>query len=566
MYKKNTILFGACLVFLLAQSPMSASSESPSQTTKTSDPAYEYMKQSEMFQSVLRDLMLYYVDTVRPEKLVKPALDFMLNKLDPYTVYFSTDQEVESLQEITTGKYGGVGAAISRRGKDLRLVTAYENSPAEKAGLKPGDLLLKIDRTEIDSLSVDKVTNLLRGKVGTQFDLVYKRIRTGDTIRTRVTREIIQIPAVPYYGLIKGTKIGYMAFDNFTQNCSNEVKKAIEKLTDQGMSSLIIDLRGNGGGLVDEAAKIVNFFIAKNKEVAQLRGRERISDYKYITGSKPIAPDLPLVLLIDQGSASASEIMAGALQDYDRALLVGAKTFGKGLVQTIIPKPYDTKLKITTARYYIPSGRCIQILDYSHRNEDGSVASLPDSLRKAFKTSKGRTVYDGGGICPDLPEKSLYMSPIAVSLLAHGYFEDFAINYLISHDTLPNPDLVDLPKSVLDDFEKYVQGKDYSYETLSQNRLKALIEATKSENYYEALAPTLDSLKTKLFHDKQHEFTLHREEIYTIIQTVIYSCYEHGKGKFNLMLRNDPTISKAKAVLSDPAQYESYFSEKKVIK
>lgn len=532
---------------------------------KQNDPNFEYIKQSEMFQTVLRDIMIYYVDTVKPEKLVKPTIEYMLNKLDPYTNYY-TDKETEDLDVMTTGKYGGVGAMISKRGSNVRVIESYEHSPADKAGLKPGDFLLSIDGANLDSLSIDKVTNSLRGKIGTTLDLVYKRLRTGDTIKVKVTRENIQIPAVPYFGFLKDSKIGYIAFDNFTQDCSSEVKNALVTMQNDGITALILDLRGNGGGLVDEAVRVVNMFLPKHKEVASIKGRIRAYDYVYKTSVKPIAPELPLVVLVNNGSASASEIVAGSLQDYDRAVLIGSNTYGKGLVQNIIPHPYEAKLKITTARYYIPSGRCIQLLDYNHRKEDGSAGIIPDSLRNPFKTSKGRTVYDGGGICPDIKIPDNFISPIAMSLFLRGYLEEFGIKYAISRDSLPNPDNSELPKSIVDDFEKYLEGKDYSYQTESQRRLMDLIESTKKELYYTSLSPLLDSLKTSLFHDKKKDFDLHKDEIYTLIENIVYTDYQYRKGRFRIMLRKDPGLLKAKEVLSSKSVYESYFNDNKVIK
>lgn len=526
---------------------------------------YEYMKQSERFQRVLRDLMTHYVDTINPEQLVKPAIQTMLGKLDPYTSYY-TDKEVDDLQSITSGKYGGVGALIGKRGDKIRVIEAYEKSPADKIGLQTGDILLKIDQKVLDTMDVVRVSNLLRGTVGSTLDLEYQRLRTGDTVRIKITREAIQIPAVPYYGMLKGTRIAYLAFDNFSQNCSNEVRMAIQDLTKQGMEALILDLRGNGGGLVDEAIRIANLFLPKNKEIAKLKARLPENNFLYKTKEKPMVPDLPLAVLINMGSASSAEILAGALQDYDRAVLIGGNTYGKGLIQNILYQPYEARLKITTAKYYIPSGRCVQRLDYGHRNEDGSVDTIPDSLRKPFKTANGRTVYDGGGICPDIIIKDQFISAIGVSLIARGYLEDFGLQYSRTHEPLPNPEFEDLPKSILDEFEKYIEGKDYSYQTESQVRLMKLIEATKREKYYEAFSPLLDSLKTNLFHDKKMEFDLHKENIYTLLETVVYTGYEYRKGRFKLMLRKDPAVQKAKEILSNKSLYDTCFSVDKIIK
>ncbi|WP_320054846.1 S41 family peptidase [uncultured Acetobacteroides sp.] len=515
---------------------------------KTS-PNYNFAKSLDIFFNVLREINIFYVDSVKSEDLVKTGINEMLSTLDPYTTYIP-NEDMADFEFMTTGQYGGMGALIRKTGDYIEISEPYESFPAAKAGLVPGDLLIGIDGKTMKGVDVTKVSAMLKGKPGSKMNLRVVKLRSKDTANVEITRQVIRIPAVPFYGIVKD-KVGYIRFTNFTTDCSKEVKEALISLKKQGATSIVLDLRGNPGGLLNEAVKVVNLFVPRGQLVVSTKGKIKEFDATYKTEAEPVDTSIPLVVLVNSGSASASEIVSGSLQDLDRAVVVGNRTFGKGLVQTTRPVGYNSQVKITTAKYYIPSGRCIQALDYSHRNADGSVGTVPDSLITAFKTKNGRTVYDGGGVMPDVKVDFEQMSKIGISLVGRGLIGDYINEYYVKHTDVPNILGFKLTDADYDDFVRFLENKEYDYTTQTDVLLKQLEDAAKKDKYYAHAQGEIEQLKKQLSHDKKKDLVLFKDEIKSYLEDEFIGRYHYQRGKIERSLINDPQAQQAFKLAGD---------------
>ena len=526
---------------------------------KTS-PNYNFAKSLEIFFNVLREINVFYVDQVKSEDMVKTAINEMLSTLDPYTTYIP-DEDMEDFEFMTTGQYGGMGALIRKSGNYIEISEPYESFPAANVGLVAGDLLVGIDGKSIEKLDVSKVSAMLKGKPGSKMQLRVVKLRSKDTVNVTITRQVIRIPAVPFYGMVKD-KVGYIRFTNFTTDCSKEVKDALVNLKKQGATSIVLDLRGNPGGLLTEAVKVVNLFVPRGQLVVSTKGKIKEFDATYKTETEPVDTKIPLVVMVNSGSASASEIVSGALQDLDRAVVVGNRTFGKGLVQTTRPVGYNSQVKITTAKYYIPSGRCIQALDYTHRNADGSVGNVPDSLITAFKTKNGRVVYDGGGITPDVKVDLEQISKISISLIGRGLISDYINEYYVKHTEVPDIRSFKLADADYDEFVKFLENKEYDYTTQTDVLLKQLEEAAKRDKYYAHAEKELEVLKKQLSHDKKKDLVLFKEEIKSYLEDELIGRYHYQRGKIERSLITDPQVQQALKLAEDSKKAEALLAKK----
>ncbi|MDD3860643.1 MAG: S41 family peptidase, partial [Bacteroidales bacterium] len=512
--------------------------------SQETDNNFETVKNLDVFYSLYKELNLYYVDPIVPGEIIKKGIEGMLKSLDPYTVYIPESQ-IEDIKFITTGQYGGIGAIIRKSGDFTVIAQPYENSPAAIAGLLPGDIIIEIDNKSIKGISSDQVSELLRGEPETSVQLKIKRPNEENDLSFTVIRKEIKRNSVPYFGLAD-ENIGYIALDDFTNTAAKEVQEAFLSLKKEyDISSLIIDLRGNPGGLLIEAVKICNLFVPKGEHIVSTKGKVAQWDKTYTSSAEPLDTEIKIVVLVNRGSASASEIVAGAIQDLDRGVILGQRTFGKGLVQTTRELSYNGVLKVTTAKYYIPSGRCIQALDYSNRNDDGSVGNVPDSLITEFNTKNGRKVYDGGGIMPDLVVEPELFSNIATSLIIKNLLFDYAVYFHSLNPEIPPADKFVFTDTDYENFVNWVKDKDFDYETKSEEYLRLLIETAKEEKYYNEASQELEMLMTKFSHDKNKDLMMFKDEITDIICQEIVVKYYYEKGAIMYGLKNDPEIREA---------------------
>jgi len=514
--------------------------------------SFEISKNLDILTTMYKELNNNYVDEVNYGDLMKTGIDAMLDKLDPYTVFIS-EAEIEDYNFMTTGQYGGIGALIHRQGDYVVISEPYENSPAAKAGLEAGDQIIKINDKDASKKSVSDVSLLLKGQPGTKLNLVIRR--DGVEMDRTVVRENVSIPNVAYSSLFDdGT--GYIKLTGFTQNSGKEVKDALLKLKESGkLTGLILDLRDNGGGLLNEAVTITNLFVKKGEMVVSTKGKTPDRNKSYRTMLQPIDPELPLVVLVNGMSASASEIVAGAIQDLDRGVIIGERTFGKGLVQNIIPLSYNTQMKITVAKYYIPSGRCIQSVDYAHRDSLGRSVSVPDSLTNPFKTKGGRTVFDGAGISPDIKIEQPLLSNISLSLLSKFLFFDYANRFKRSHDSIPAAKDFEITDEIYNDFVNWLADKDYDYVSRSERMLADLRKTAESEKYYDELKGEFELLESKMIHNKQADLNKFRPEIERILKNEIVARYYNQKGRVEAAITDDPEVKSARELLKDTKKY-----------
>lgn len=517
---------------------------------------FKLVKNIEVFSNLFRELNYFYVDNPDPEKMIQTGIDAMLNTLDPYTV-FIPESELENFNFVTTGQYGGVGSLIRPSGDYIVISEVYKGFPADLAGLKAGDLIIQIDDTSIKGLNSSKVSDLMKGAPEADVQITVERYNVEEPITKTITRKEISIPSVPYFGLVND-KTGYIRLSNFTHGASEEVKTALLELKNKyNAESVILDLRGNPGGLLIEAVNVTNLFIDKGQEIVSTRGKIKEYDHKYLAPNQPVDTKISLAVLVDRGSASASEIIAGTIQDLDRGVILGERTYGKGLVQTTRPLGYNNQLKVTTAKYYIPSGRCIQALDYSHRNEDGSVGHVPDSLISEFKTQHGRTVYDGGGIVPDINVKPGDASLLTANLYARFLFFDYATKYASTHESISSIEDFQLTDDEFEDFKNFVKEKNFSYETRTERALNNLIKEVKKEKKYEEFTEDLQQLEAKLTHNIDKDLGQNKEEVMQFLNSEIVGRYYYQAGSIKSTLTWDDDVKEAEKILANIDEYLS---------
>ena len=517
------------------------------------DKAFEISKNLEIFADVYKNLHLNYVDDLESGKLMKTAIDAMLASLDPYTNYIP-ESDIEDVKLQIFGQYGGIGSVVSQRGDYVIISEPYEGLPAAKAGLKAGDKILEINGESAKGKTVSDVSSILRGQAGTS--LTMKIERQGKNHDIKITREEIKLKPVPYFGLVDGN-FGYIKLNEFTQNSAADVTAAFNSLKSQNknLKGVVLDLRGNGGGLLNEAVDIVNIFMNSGELVVQTKGKVAEKNTKHYTRKTPVDREIPVAVLIDGYSASASEIVAGSLQDFDRAVIIGSRSYGKGLVQNIVELSYNSQMKVTVSKYFIPSGRCIQALDYSHRDENGRAIKVPDSLKTAFKTRNGRTVYDGFGIEPDIDVEPEYISNISVALLQKNLVFDYVTDFYYKHKEIASASQFRVTDDIYNDFKNFISTKEYEYSTNTEKTLKMLRETAKEEKYLSAIEKELSDLEKKLQSDKLVDLDKNKEEVKQLIEAEILTRYYYEKGRTEGMLKYDNVLHKAIEVLSDKDGY-----------
>lgn len=535
---------------------------------KEDDRNFQISKNLDIFNSIFKELDMFYVDTVNAEKMIQTGVEGMLSLTDPYTEYYP-EEEVSSLKEMTTGKYGGIGAAIRYyEAKDrIAVVEPTEGMPAAEAGVKAGDIILSVGGKEMVRGDMkpqefsSKVSEALRGEPGTSFVLkVLRPLKNDSTVMEfKITRKNIRTNPVPYYGMVKDS-IGYLALSSFTENSAKDFKKAFIELKQKGAKSLIIDLRDNGGGSLSEAVDIVNLYVPKGQEIVVTKGKVRQAQGSYKTQNEPVDTQIPLAVLVNGATASASEIVSGSLQDLDRAVVIGSRTFGKGLVQTIRPLPYNGTLKVTTSKYYIPSGRCIQAIDYAKKNADGSVARTPDSLTTVFHTAAGREVRDGGGIRPDIEVKGDKIPNIVFYLMNDDLIFDYATQYCWDHPTLASVDDFKLTDADYEAFKKLVKSRNFTYDRQSEKMLKSLKEIAEFEGYMTEAAEEFKALEKKLNHNLDRDLDYFAKPIKEYISQEIVTRYFYQRGAVMERLKDDTDLEEAIKVLQNPVRYREILS------
>lgn len=550
MIRKVTVIAGIALITVSSLFFIASSNDD-----------FKLVKSLEIYYSLFRELNLFYVDETNPEKLVENSINGMLKELDPYTTYIP-ESDRENFNFMTTGQYGGIGALIRRSGEYAIIAEPYEGFPANKAGLKAGDTIISIDGKPMINLEISKISDHLKGKPNTSLDIVIRRYNHPAPIKKSLVREKITINNVPYYGMLDD-HTGYIRLSNFTTGAGQETKSALLELKkNPGLQGVVLDLRDNPGGLLIEAVDVANLFIRQGQEIVSTKGRVKQWDQVYRTRFMPVDTSIHVAVLVSHGSASASEIVAGSLQDLDRAVIIGQRTYGKGLVQTTRELSYNTRLKVTTAKYYIPSGRCIQALDYTHRNEDGSVGTIPDSLITEYQTYNGRKVYDGGGIQPDFTIKAQTLSEIAVALLTQSLIFDYATIFAARYDSIPNIEEFEITDQIYNDFRTFIASRDFTYNTKSEESLKKLEETAKREKYFDLADEEFTALEKKLAHDNEKDLNNFSGAIKQLLKEEIAVRYYYQKGRMEAILEKDTGIDKAMEVLGQPSLYLTALGEK----
>ena len=523
------------------------------------DHDFKTAKNMDIFNSIYKNLDLMYVDTLDAQEVVGNGIKAMLGSLDPYTTYYP-EEKVNELKNMLTGKYAGVGAVVRYNFQLQRVCISepYENMPAAEVGLKKGDIILSIDDEDMTNKDVAYVSDHLRGDPGTSFIIKVKRPSTGKTLKMKITRRTIQMPFLPYYGMLEGG-FGYINFNSFTDNFAKDVRRAFIDLKKKGAKGLVFDLRNNGGGSVSEAVSIINMFLPKGKTVLKMQGKLQRSNKEYKTSVEPVDSVMPMVVLVNGNSASASEIMSGSLQDYDRAIILGTRTFGKGLVQTTMDLPYNVQMKLTTAKYYIPSGRCVQALNYKHA-KGGYVEHVPDSLTKVFYTANGREVRDGGGVKPDVEVKPDSLPNIAFYLAgardSNEVMLNYEVDYIAKHPTIAPAKDFALTDADYDEFKARVLKANFKYDRETEKYLKDLEKLAKFEGYYDDAKPEFEALKKKLSHNVAKDLDYNKEYIKQLLENEIVAAYYFQAGAIQNSLRYDKQIKEAIKLLNSPEEYK----------
>lgn len=527
------------------------------------DRNFQIAKNLDTFNSIVKELDMFYVDTLDPNKTVREGIDYMLSSLDPYTEYYPEDDQAE-LQQMLNASFGGIGSLITYNQKLKRSMIAepFEGTPAAKVGLKAGDILMEIDGKDLAGKNNQEVSQMLRGAVGTSFKLKVERPdEKGGTrpLEFDIVRQAIQTPMIPY-DTIFNKNVGYINLSTFSGTPSKDFKKTFLKLKKEGITSLVIDLRGNGGGRLEEAVEIANFFLPRGKVIVTTKGKTKQASNTYKTLREPLDLDIPITVLVNGATASASEILSGAFQDFDRAVIVGSRTFGKGLVQTTRPLPYGGVMKLTTSKYYIPSGRCVQAIDYKHRNEDGSVGTIPDSLTTVFHTAAGREVRDGGGVMPDIEVKQEKLPNILFYLVRDNLIFDYATQYCLKHPSIPSPQEFKVTDADYNDFKAMVKKADFKYDQQSEKIMKTLKEAAKFEGYLDEASEEIKALEKKLTHNLDRDLDYFSKDIRSMIADEIIKRYYYTRGGIIQQLKDDDGLQAALKILADPVKYKETLS------
>jgi carboxyl-terminal processing protease len=519
---------------------------------KATDTYFEISKNMDLFVSVFKEINTYYVDEIDAGKLTKKAIDEMLNTLDPYTNYIS-EAEAEDFRFQMTGQYGGVGAQIAAKGDYVVITDPYEGYPAQKEGLLPGDLIIEIEGKSNKGKSTTEVSKLLKGQAGSKVNITIKR--NDVELKKSLMREEIKVKNVPYFGMING-ETGIIKLTGFTNDAGKEVRDALLELKkNTSLKNVILDVRGNPGGLLHEAVNIVNIFVPQGQEVVSTKGKVKEWEKIYKTLNPSTDESIPLVVLTNRGSASASEIVSGTIQDLDRGIVIGKKTFGKGLVQSTRPLNYNAQIKITTAKYYTPCGRCIQALDYSHKNEDGSVGSVVDSLKKAFKTKAGRKVFDGGGVDPDINVEPIALSKITESLISKQLIFDFATTYRNKNASISDAKSFKLSENDFNEFKTFIANKDYEYNTATETALLEVKKKAEDEKYFDAIKTQYEALKLSMNHDKKADIKKNKTEIIELLEEEIVRRYYFQKGRIEAGFDHDADVQAALKIFADKTAY-----------
>lgn len=527
------------------------------------DRNFQIAKNLDTFNSIVKELDMFYVDTLDPNKTVREGIDYMLSSLDPYTEYYPEDDQAE-LQQMLNASFGGIGSLITYNQKLKRSMIAepFEGTPAAKVGLKAGDILMEIDGKDLAGKNNQEVSQMLRGAVGTSFKLKVERPdEKGGTrpLEFDIVRQTIQTPMIPY-DTIFNKNVGYINLSTFSGTPSKDFKKTFLKLKKEGITSLVIDLRGNGGGRLEEAVEIANFFLPRGKVIVTTKGKTKQASNTYKTLREPLDLDIPITVLVNGATASASEILSGAFQDFDRAVIVGSRTFGKGLVQTTRPLPYGGVMKLTTSKYYIPSGRCVQAIDYKHRNEDGSVGTIPDSLTTVFHTAAGREVRDGGGVMPDIEVKQEKLPNILFYLVRDNLIFDYATQYCLKHPSIPSPQEFKVTDADYNDFKAMVKKANFKYDQQSEKIMKTLKEAAKFEGYLDEASEEIKALEKKLTHNLDRDLDYFSKDIRSMIADEIIKRYYYTRGGIIQQLKDDDGLQAALKILADPVKYKETLS------
>ena len=519
------------------------------------DDLFQISKNLDIFSELYKEVNINYVDNINSSDMIKTGIDAMLDNLDPYTEFVPESEIEEYKLHYVSTQYGGIGAGIFSRNNNVYVSDVFEGFPAEKADIRPGDQIMKINGIVLTSKNSDDVSQLLKGSKGATIKLLLKRDNDAP-VEKNIVRDEIKQPNVSYYGMVGGN-MGYIKLDRFLENSGDEVTNALTELQKNNPNGIILDLRSNGGGILQEAVKIVNLFVPKNTEIVAQKGKIKEKDVTYTTENAPLAPNLPLVVLVNSHSASASEIVAGSLQDLDRAVIIGQRSYGKGLVQQTFSLPYNSLVKITIAKYYVPSGRCIQALDYTHRKDDGSVVRVADSLMHEFKTRDGRSVYDGGGIYPDVFIKQEHFASITQSLLGKLLIFDYATRYRNTHAKIPEPANFNFSDADYNEFTKYLADKNYSYNTPAEKLLEQLKGEASKEKQFDGIQTEYNDLKAKLLITKKNDLQLHKEEIKQVLENEIVSRYYFEKGRYQINFKYDTDLAQAIKTMQDKVQLDS---------